>query len=91
MKKESPMVLRKCDCGCCMLVVQKVIWDDTDTDYHISIQDSRCIGKNSLWERLKGAFSILFGKPVYYNDLLIEDPEDYYALLKEMESLKDFK
>lgn len=95
MKKESPMVTRKCDCGCCMLVVQKALWDNTvggtDVNYHISMQDSRCVGNNSLWGRVKNAFSCLFGKPVYYNDLVIDGEDEYLSLLKEMESLKDFK
>lgn len=91
MKKESPMITRKCDCGCCMLVVQKTVWSDNDISYHISMQDSRCIGSNSLMSRVKNAISCLFGKPVYYNDLIMGNDEDYVNLVKEMESLKDFK
>lgn len=89
-KRESPMVIKKCTCDCCMLVVQKIIWEDKDYDYHISMQDSRCIGKNSLWERIKSACSCLFGKPVYYNDLIIESDEEFIKLVEDMKKLKDF-
>ncbi|MBD5559747.1 MAG: hypothetical protein HDQ87_05230 [Clostridia bacterium] len=74
-----------------MLVVDKSVWDDGSVDYNISIQDSRYDhGVNSLWGRLKRAFRVLFGKPVYFNDLYIDGEEKYAELVSEMQALRDF-
>lgn len=91
MRSESRLVTRRCDCKCCMLVVDKTVWEDGTTDYNISIQDSRydhdC---NTLWGRIKAAFKVLSGKPVYYNDLFLPGEEDYAQLVDEMQALRSF-
>lgn len=60
----------RCDDECCTLFVDK--YEDA---YNISMQDSRVITDGSLRQRLKTAFNVLFSKPVYYNDLYIQDPQ----------------
>ena len=54
--------------------------------YEISIIDSYYNDNRSLWFRIKSAFKVLFGKPIYYNNLILE-LEDYEAFVKEMEVL----
>lgn len=84
-------MVRQCDCKCCMLVIDKTVWDDGSSDYNISIQDARYDhGCNTLWGRLKRAAKALFGKPVYYNDLYLEGEEQYAALVEEMQALESF-
>lgn len=39
LKEKS--VIYKCDCGCSMLVVEKTVYGYGETNYNISIQDSR--------------------------------------------------
>ena len=88
MDKESNMVIRSCDCRCCMFVIEKTNWQDGDINYNISIQDSRYDHNyNTLWGRIKRAGSALFGKPIYFNDMYIENEEKYKQLLIEMQNL----
>ena len=86
MNKQETSVMLKCDCGCSMLVVEKTEWDDGEIDYDISVQDSRYDHNyTTIWGRIKSAMTILFGKPVYYSDVYINDPQ---KLLKFAEELK---
>ena len=88
MNKKDTTIILKCDCGCSMFVVEKSVWDDGEIDYNISVQDSRYDHNyNTLWSRIKSAFTILFGKPVYYSDVYINDPERYKEFVNQMNSL----
>jgi hypothetical protein len=88
MNKKDTTIILKCDCGCSMFVVEKSVWDDGEIDYNISVQDSRYDHNyNTLWGRIKSAFTILFGKPVYYSDVYINDPERYKEFVNQMNSL----
>ena len=88
MEKERKMVILPCDCRCCMFVVEKTIWQDGEVDYDISIQDSRYDHNyNTCWGRVKRAIMVLFGKPVYFNDVYIESEEKYKQLLSDMQGL----
>ena len=50
MKEKRKMITLPCDCKCCMLVIEKTVWEDGDIDYNISIQDSRYDHNyNTLW------------------------------------------
>jgi hypothetical protein len=81
-------VIHKCDCGCSMLVVEKEIFDDGDIIYGISIQDSRYDHNNpTVWNRIKSAMKLLFGKPVYYSDIFIEKEEDFTSLVSQLQEL----
>lgn len=87
MKSTSTMVVRPCDCKCCMFVVERTQWEDGDTDYNISIQDSRLDHDyNTLWGRIKRACKALFGKPVYFNDLYLGS-DDYKQLVSDMQAI----
>jgi hypothetical protein len=86
-KKETTVFLR-CDCGCSMFVVYKTEWEDGTVDYDISVQDSRYDHNyNTLWGRIKSAMKILFGKPVYYSDVYINDPEKFREFVKRLNEL----
>lgn len=75
-----------------MFVVDKTIWEDGSVDYNISIQDSRYDHNcSTLWGRLKRAFRILFGRPVYYSDVFLPDEKAYNELLREMQELQGFR
>lgn len=87
MKEKSKMITLPCDCKCCMLVIEKTVWDD-DINYNISIQDSRYDhGYNTLWGRVKRAVKTLFGKPIYYSDVHLEGEETFRQLVKDMNDL----
>jgi len=82
------MITLPCDCKCCMFVVEKTIWEDGDINYNITIQDSRYDHNyNTLWGRIKRAASILFGKPIYYNDVYLDGEEIFQKLVKDMDEL----
>ena len=85
MKEKRKMITLLCDCKCCMLVIEKTVWEDGDIDYNISIQDSRYDHNyNTLWGRIKRAAKILFGKPIYYNDDHYEGTETFQKLVDDM-------
>ena len=86
-KKETTVFLR-CDCGCSMLVVDKTELDNIETYYNISIQDSRYDHNyTTIWGRIKSAMKILFGKPVYYSDILIDKPEKFREFVEQLNGL----
>lgn len=86
--KKSKMVILPCDCKCCMFVVEKTQYEDGGANYNIAIQDSRYDHNyNTLWGRIKRACCVLFGKPIYYNDVYIEDEDVFRNLVSDMEDL----
>jgi hypothetical protein len=88
MKPKETTVILKCDCGCSMLVAEKSEWEDGEIDYNISIQDSRYDHNyTTLWGRLKSAMKLLFGKPVYYSDVYIDEPERFIKFVKQLNEL----
>lgn len=88
MKSKSKMVVLSCDCKCCMFVVEKTKWEDGDVSYNISIQDSRYDHNyNTVWGRIKRAATALFGKPVYFNDVHIEDEGKFKKLISDLSEL----
>lgn len=88
MKEKHKMITVPCDCKCCMLVIEKTVWEDGDRNYNISIQDSRYDHNfNTLWGRVKRAAKILFGKPIYYNDVHLEGEETFQKLIEDMNAL----
>ena len=88
MKEKSKMITLPCDCKCCMFVVEKTVWEDGDINYNITIQDARYDHNyNTLWGRIKRATKILFGKPIYYNDVYLDGDEKFQKLVKDMDEL----
>lgn len=69
-------IFLRCDDMSEMLVVDRFHFSSEDKDdWNFSIQDSYINGDNSIWQRIKRAFKILFGKPVYYADICISGNE----------------
>ncbi len=92
MNHVSKQIVLPCDCKCCMFVIEKTAWEDGSIDYDISIQDSRYDHNyNTLWGRIKRAVKILFGKPIYYNDVYLGEEETFRTLIKDMSSLAELK
>ena len=88
MNKKSQMITLPCDCRCCMFVVEKTKWEDGDINYNITIQDSRYDHNcNTLWGRIKRACKVLFGKPIYYNDIHMENEDIFKKLVEDMKRL----
>jgi len=88
MNSKDTTIMLKCDCGCSMLVVEKSEWEDGEIDYNISVQDSRYDHNyTTLWGRLKSAMKLLFGKPVYYSDVYIDEPERFIEFVKQLNVL----
>jgi len=70
------------------VVVEKTELDDCEIEYDISIQDSRYDHNyTTLWGRIKTASKILFGKPVYYSDVYLDEPGKYEEFMEEMRGL----
>ena len=69
---ETEKIILPCDCQCCMLVIDKYFLDEK-YDYNISVQSSYYQNPSSFISRIKAAFKILFGKPIYYNDAYISE------------------
>ena len=75
----------RCDDYCTMLVVDKDDFGDGEVCYNLSMQDSRYDhAYNTLWGRVKRACKILFGKPIYYSDICISNPDKFYVFVKEL-------
>ena len=71
-----------------MLVVEKTVWDDGEVNYDISVQDSRYDHNyTTLWGRLKSAMKVLFGKPVYYSDVYINNPDNFRGFVEKLNKL----
>jgi len=71
--------------------IDKTIWEDGDISYNITVQDSRYDHKhNTVYGRLKRASKVLFGKPIYYNDVHMEGEERYNKLVSDMTELISF-
>jgi len=71
-----------------MLVIDKAVYSDDDINFNISMQDSRYDHNyNTVWGRIKRAFKILFGKPIYYNDVNISNPAKFISFVEELNSL----
>ena len=88
MKEKREIITLPCDCKCCMFVIEKTVWEDGDINYDISIQDSRYDHNyNTIWGRIKRAIKILFGKPIYYNDVHLEGTETFQKLVDDMVGL----
>ena len=90
MKEKSKTITLPCDCKCCMFVVEKTVWEDGDTNYNITIQDSRYDHNyNTIWGRIKRAAKILFGKPIYYSDVYLDNENAFKKLVKDMDELSN--
>ena len=88
MKEKSKILVLPCDCKCCMFVVEKTMGEDGDVNYNITIQDSRYDHNyNTLWGRIKRAAKILFGKPIYYSDVHLNDEAAFLKLVNDMDEL----
>lgn len=71
-------VILRCDDYCTMLVIDKSRFEWKDEPmritYNISMQNADLHGyHNSIVGRFKRAFKTLFGQPIYFNDIYIED------------------
>lgn len=87
-QRKHHMIILPCDCHCSMFVIEKSIDILGGANYNITVQDSRYDHNcNSLWSRLKNAFKVLFGKPVYFNDVYLNGEDTFRQLLTEMEKL----
>jgi len=86
--RQETRIFLKCDCGCSMFVIEKTVWADGEINYNIAVQDSRYDHNNTtIWGRIKSAFKILFGKPVYYNDVYIDNPERFVEFVGQLNDL----
>ncbi len=88
-KRAVEYVLLECDCMCSEFIISKSIdSDDGEVTYNISVQDSRYDHNGcTILGRIKNAFKVLFGKPVYYNDLYIDDPEKFKTFVNKLNHL----
>ena len=92
MKDNTKTVSLMCDCGCCRLVFQKWFWPDGETYYNVAVEDSRYDHKaNGVLNRIKNAAKVLFGKPIYYNDVSVDGNERFDDLLRQLQELREWE
>lgn len=56
-----------------VLKVDKIKYSDDETEFNIAILDSYLGNKNTVLQRIKRAFKILCGKPIYYADISVSN------------------
>lgn len=68
-----------------MLVIDKISIDN-EVDYDISFQDAYLGNRDTLKMRIKHAFQILFKKPVYYADIIVNEKRmrDFLVKLNDL-------
>lgn len=89
MGKSETYVRVKCDCGCCVIEFARYDWDDGETDYNISVLDSRYDHNvNGLLGRVRRAFGVLVGKPICFNDVLMS-PNEFDSMLNALTDLRN--
>lgn len=88
-KDNAKFVILQCDCRCCNFVIEKERWkEDGDITYNISIQDSRLDRNvNSIRNRIKNAFKVLFGKAIHHNDIFIQNPKEFEDFVSKLNDL----
>ena len=78
----------RCNCACSVIEFVRTDWEDGDTDYNISVLDSRYDHNvNGIWNRLRRAFGVLVGKPVYFNDVFLNQ-ERFDQLVDRLQELR---
>lgn len=71
-----------------MFVVEQSEWDDGEVNFNISVQDSRYDHNyTTILGRIKSAAKLLFGKPVYYSDVYINEPEKFRKFVDDLNRL----
>lgn len=91
-KMEKDFATMECDCGCCVLVFSKTVWDDGMADYDVSVMDSYYDHKaNGVWNRIRRAAKALFGKPVYFNDVTTTDRAKFAELVDRLAEMRDWE
>ena len=85
-KRGTNEVFHICDCvgGCTRLVAERFDLENHDSDYEISFQTD-CIVNNefSIRNRIRGAWRMLFGKPICYASVWFENGEGYEKFLND--------
>lgn len=74
-----------------MLVVDKFYWEfkgeDGEASYNLSMQDSNFRDINSIKNRIRRACKALFGKPIYHNDIYVENEDDMLKFIGDLTEL----
>jgi len=92
--KDQKTATLRCDCAgqCATLVVDRDMCSDGEVSYSISMQDSRYDHRhNSVLGRIKSSFKILFGKPIYYSDIYIGDPQKFADFVNKLNEIVENK
>lgn len=81
--KMDNKITLDCSCGCSTLVIER-----HGNEYIVSIQSSYLRHMSfTLWGRIKSALKVLFGHPIYYADVYVEDNATMHRLLTGLEWL----
>lgn len=90
-QESTKCVTVRCACMCCRLVFEKTVFGNGDSWYNVSVEDSRYDhGATGLLNRVRNAARVLFGRPVVYNDVFIEDPRRFDALVADLRELGEW-
>lgn len=86
---DNKIIMLRCMDNQEMLMVTKIndYYNDTPM-YQFSFQDSYiCDEHNNIRGRIKRAFKILFGKPICYLDLYIEDKAEIKRFISDLDNM----
>jgi len=71
-----------------MFVVEKTVWSDGEIVYNLTVQDSRYDHNyTTIWGKIKTALTIFSGKPVYYSDVYIDEPEKFHNFVAQLNAM----
>lgn len=82
MNFDTKRLYLPCDDNGETLVIDKICYSNNEVDYDISIQDCYLGNKDTVKTRIKHAFQILFKKPVYYADIIVNEKRMRKFLVK---------
>ncbi len=86
---QTKSVFFRCDDICTMLVVDKIMWDDGDINYTISMQTSDYYDVNTIRNRIRRAWNALFGRRISFNDMYTDDENRLRQFVEELKQLID--
>lgn len=71
------------------MVVKKFVWCREDVNYSLCIEDSYYDSNiNGIFGRIKRAIGVLFGKPVAFNEVFIDDDDAFDRIMDEFAELR---
>lgn len=83
----TPYIIKRCDCGCGVLTLDKYSWPNGETEYGLSYHKAAFgVMQTPWWKRIKWAWYTLRGKDYWLFDIILSEA-DFQDLRKWMEGV----